>query len=256
MYSSGRCLFMELTKNARAILALVMLNGIKPVIRSPLWLIVMLAYPLILIFFIQIFAEYAVSEALVGGLISLVVMSGVAIQADIVWYKVELKFQDMAVASPVSPTVYMIGMAISELVYSSPAIVLFLVLMVLRGVLDLSSIPMLTLSMLLCWLSALSLGFYLSTRISDIRHIWALEGLISIALSMLPPVYYPISLLPEWAQAVSMLVPTTHAALLAKEAVGIVSLTEYQRLMSLTILLLWTFILLVLARRKSVWREP
>jgi hypothetical protein len=53
-----------------------------------------------------------------------------------------------------------------------------------------------------------------------------------------------------------MLVPTTHAALLAKEAIGIISLTEHQRLMSLTILLLWTVILLMLARRKSVWREP
>jgi ABC-2 type transport system permease protein len=246
---------MELMKNVRAIFALVMLNGIKPVIRSPLWLIVMLAYPLILVFFIQIFAEYAVSEALVGGLISLVVMSGVALQADVVWYRVELKFQDMAVASPISPTVYMMGIAISELVYSSPAIALFLALMALRNILNISSIPMLAFSMLLCWLSALSLGFYLSTRISDIRHVWALEGLISIMLSMLPPIYYPISLLPEWAQAVSMLVPTTHAALLAKEAIGIISLTEHQRLMSLTILLLWTVILLMLARRKSVWRE-
>ncbi|MEM1754497.1 MAG: ABC transporter, partial [Nitrososphaerota archaeon] len=104
---------MEFMKNARAIFALVMLNGIKPVMRSPLWLIVMLSYPLILVFFINIFAEYAVVDALVGGLISLVVMSGIAIQADIVWYKVELKFQDMVVASPVSPTIYMVGIAIS-----------------------------------------------------------------------------------------------------------------------------------------------
>ncbi|MEM1726368.1 MAG: ABC transporter permease, partial [Candidatus Bathyarchaeia archaeon] len=243
-------------KNARAIFALVMLNGIKPVMRSPLWLIVMLSYPLILVFFINIFAEYAVVDALVGGLISLVVMSGIAIQADIVWYKVELKFQDMVVASPVSPTIYMVGIAISELVYSSPAIALFLVLMALKGILSISSIPMLMLSMLLCWLSALSLGFYLSTRISDIRHIWALEGLLSIVLSMLPPIYYPMSLLPEWGQIVSMFVPTTHAALLMKEAVGIISLMEHQRLMSLAVLLIWTIALMLLAKRKSVWREP
>ncbi|MEM3400811.1 MAG: ABC transporter permease [Nitrososphaerota archaeon] len=247
---------MEFMKNARAIFALVMLNGIKPVMRSPLWLIVMLSYPLILVFFINIFAEYAVVDALVGGLISLVVMSGIAIQADIVWYKVELKFQDMVVASPVSPTIYMVGIAISELVYSSPAIALFLVLMALKGILSISSIPMLMLSMLLCWLSALSLGFYLSTRISDIRHIWALESLLSIVLSMLPPIYYPMSLLPEWGQIVSMFVPTTHAALLMKEAVGIISLMEHQRLMSLAVLLIWTIALMLLAKRKSVWREP
>lgn len=247
---------MELMKSIKAIFALVMFNGVKPIIRSPLWLLVMLTYPLILVFFIHIFAEYAVLDALVGGLISLVVMSGIAIQADIVWYKVELKFQDMVVASPVSPAVYMIGMAISELVYSSPAIALFLALMTLKGLINFSSVPMLTLSMLLCWLSALSLGFYLSTRISDIRHIWALEGLLSIVLSMLPPIYYPMSLLPEWGQIVSMFIPTTHAALLMKEAVGIISLTEHQRLMSLMILLVWTIALMLLAKRKSVWREP
>lgn len=247
---------MEFIKNARVVLALVLLNGIKPVMRSPLWLIVMLAYPLILVFFINIFAEYAVLDALVGGLISLIVMSGVAIQADIVWYKVELKFQDMVVASPVSPTIYMVGIAISELVYSSPAIVLFLILMALKGILSISSIPMLALSTLLCWLSALSLGFYLSTRISDIRHVWALEGLLSIVLSMLPPIYYPMSLLPEWGQMISMFVPTTHVALLMKKAVGIISLTENQRLMSLAVLLIWTIALMLLAKRKSVWREP
>ncbi|MCS7135936.1 MAG: ABC transporter permease [Nitrososphaerota archaeon] len=247
---------MELVKNVRAILALVMFNGIKPVIRSPLWLVVMLAYPLILVFFIHMFAEYAVSDALVGGLISLVVMSGVALQADIVWYKMELKFQDMVVASPLSPTVYMVGIAVSELVYSSPAIVLFLILMALRGMIYVSSIPMLVPSILLCWLSALSIGFYLSTRISDIRHIWALEGLISILFSMLPPVYYPMSLLPEWGQVVSMLIPTTHAALLTKEAVGIISLTDHQRLLSIMALLIWTAVLMMVARRKSVWREP
>ncbi len=247
---------MEFMKSARAILAIVMFNGVKPVIRSPLWLIVMLAYPLILVFFIYIFAEYAVSDALIGGLISLVVVSGIAIQADIVWYKVELKFQDMAVASPVSPTVYMVGMAISELVYSSPAIAPFLILMTLRGMISTSGIPMLVLSMLMCWLSALSIGFYLSTHISDIRHIWALESLLTIALSMLPPVYYPIDLLPEWARTVSMCIPTTHAALLAKEAVGIISLTEHQRLISFFVLFLWTVVLLFVARRKSVWREP
>ncbi|MCX8188042.1 MAG: ABC transporter permease [Nitrososphaeria archaeon] len=247
---------MELMKSARAIFALVMLNGIKPIVRSPLWLIVMLAYPLIIVFFIYIFADYAVSDALIGGLISLVVMSGISIQADIVWYKVELKFQDVVVASPVSPTVYMMGMAISELVYSSPAIALFLILIALREMVSILRIPMFLLSILLCWLSALSLGFYLSTHISNIRHIWALETLISIVLSMLPPIYYPISLLPEWARVASMLVPTTHAALLAKEAAGIISLTEHQRLLSSAVLIAWTTALLMIARRNSVWREP
>lgn len=243
-------------KHLRTIYALAIMNGVKPILRSPLWLVVELSFPLTIIFFIYLFAsEAAVSEALIGGAISIMTLTGLALQSDVVWLRVELKFQDVAVASPASPIGYMIGVALSELAYSSPAVALLLSLMALRGLITLTSAPMIVLSLTLSWLSALSLGFYLSTRVTDLRHIWAMSSLISILLSMLPPVFYPIHLLPPWAQAVSLAAPTTHAALLAKEAAGLTALTSQQRALSLLTLLAWTTALTLIAVKKSAWRE-
>lgn len=247
---------MNLTRELRILYALVMMNGFKPIFRSPLWLVVELSFPLTLIFFISLYAsDEAVSEALIGAVISLMTLSGLALQSDIVWLRVELKFQDMAVASPVSPVSYMLGVALSELAYSSPAIILLLVIMGFRNLLTLDGGPAMFISLLLSWLFATSLGFYLSTRITDLRHIWALSSLLSVLISMLPPVYYSISLLPEWAQIIAYIVPTTHAALLAKEAAGLITLATSQRFLSITILLAWTLSLTIIAAKKSTWRE-
>ncbi|MEM3397441.1 MAG: ABC transporter permease [Nitrososphaerota archaeon] len=247
---------MRIARQVRALNALVMMNGLKPIVRSPLWLVVELSFPLTLIFFISLYAsEKAVSEALIGAAISLMTMSGLALQSDVVWLRVELKFQDMAVASPISPTTYMLGLALSELAYSSPAIILILALMIIRGMLRLESIPFISLSLVLCWLFATSLGFYLSTRITDLRHIWALSSLLSVLISMLPPVYYSIELLPGWAQMLSYLVPTTHAALLAKDSVNLASLSLFNKLISFAILLAWTIMLTIIAAKRSTWRE-
>lgn len=247
---------MDLVRELRALNALMVMNGLKPIVRSPLWLIVELSFPLTLIFFISLYAsEKAVSEALIGAAISLMTLSGLALQSDVVWLRVELKFQDMAVASPISPITYMLGLALSELVYSSPAISIIVVLMVVRGMITLGSIFIISLSLILCWLFATSLGFYLSTRVTDLRHVWALSSLLSVLISMLPPVYYSIELLPSWAQKISYIVPTTHAALLAKSAVNLTSLTMYDKAISLTILLAWTIALTMTAAKKSTWRE-
>ncbi len=247
---------MNLARELRALNALIIMNGLKPIVRSPLWLIVELSFPLTLIFFISLYAsEKAVSEALIGAAISLMTLSGLALQSDVVWLRVELKFQDMAVASPISPVTYMLGLAISELVYSSPAILLIIILMILRNMITLGSIFMISLSLILCWLFATSLGFYLSTKITDLRHIWALSSLLSVLISMLPPVYYSIELLPSWAQTVSYLIPTTHAALLAKDAVNLATLTTFDKVISLIILLAWTITLTIIAAKRSTWRE-
>lgn len=247
---------MNIVREIRTLSALILMNGLKPIFRSPLWLVVELSFPLTLIFFISLYAsEEAVSEALIGAVISIMTLSGLALQSDVVWLRVELKFQDMAVASPVSPISYMLGIALSELAYSSPAIILLLVLMGIRNLLTLSGGLTMFASLLLSWLFAVSLGFYLSTRITDLRHIWALSSLLSVLISMLPPVYYSIELLPRWAQMISYIVPTTHAALLAKEAAGLVTLSTLHRVFSFSILLAWTSSLTIVAAKKSTWRE-
>ncbi len=246
----------SIVRRLRTIGALIMINGLIPIRRSPLWLVVQLAIPLTIIFFISLYApEEAISEAIIGGLITIMVSAGLALQSDIVWYRVEIKFQDMAVASPISPVDYMFGIAFSELAYSSPAVALFLGMAAMRGLLSPQTIPILILSLLLTWVFALSTGFYLATKVTDLRHVWALSGLLSILISMIPPVYYSVDLLPQWIRPIALLVPTTHAALLAKNAAGITVLTAGEQAASLITLMAWSIGFIILASKKSMWRE-
>ena len=54
--------------------------------------------------------------------------AGTTLQADLSHLKNDFKLQDMVVGSPTSASVYVSGMAISELIYTSPALAILAIL--------------------------------------------------------------------------------------------------------------------------------
>lgn len=71
-----------------------------------------------------------VGEAVEGGFIMSMFGAGTSLQADLSHLKNDFKLQDMVVSSPTSWITYVSGMAISELVYSLPALIVLGVLSV------------------------------------------------------------------------------------------------------------------------------
>jgi len=246
-----------LASQIRAVYALIMMNGVVPLYRTPLWVGVYLVTPLSIIFFLSLFAPpSAIDEAYVGGLVMVVITNGLGLLGDAVFFKSETKFQDMVVASPVSPISYMFGLAFSELVYSFPGVVLLFVLIALRGLMSPAGAIGLVVASALAWAMSVSLGFFLSTMIREMRHVYAMSSLLATLLSFLPPVYYPISLVPEGIRWLAYLAPTTHVALLAKGSLGIASMSAPSIVLSWAVLLGYTILFVFLATRKARWREP
>ena len=66
--------------------------------------------------------------AIEGGLIMVFFSSGIALQSDLSHLKNDFKLQDMIVSSPTSSRLYMVGMALAEIVYSIPALAILVVL--------------------------------------------------------------------------------------------------------------------------------
>jgi len=241
----------------RAIYAVMMMNGVIPLYRMPLWIGVYLSTPLSILFFLSLFAPpSAINEAYVGGLIMIVITNGLGLLGDAVFYKSETKFQDMVVASPVAPASYMFGLALSELVYSFPGVILLFILIALKGLLTIVGAIGLVVVSMLAWAFSASMGFFLSTRVTEMRHVYALSALLATILSLLPPVYYSISLIPEDLRWLVYLVPTTHVALLAKNNLGITSLSLHGIAFSWVTLIAYTALFIILAMRKARWREP
>jgi ABC-2 type transport system permease protein len=149
----------------------------------------------------------------------------------------------------------MFGMALSEIVYSLPALVVLVLLayyfMNLPGLGVLVFVGVL----LLMFLSSIAIGFTLSTFSTDIVQSFAFSRLISTLFSTIPPVYYPITYIPLPYRYVAYLSPTTYAAELAQNAAGYLPLQFTATVVDWAVLVIVTVVLFVVAGTKARWRE-
>lgn len=241
----------------RALLTLTYLNGMLPIRTQPLYLINIVASPLSFLFFVYIASGGKLLDyGLAGGMLMTMLSIGTSLQTDISHYKQDLKLQDVVVASPVEAPTYVAGLALSELVYSLPGMGVFVALWIYYGWASLGGAATLLLVLLLVWAFASTLGFTLATFFQDVRETFVFSSIISLALSVLPPVYYPISALPPFAQKLAYLSPTTYAADLLHSAVGLPAPSFWSAVTDWSALIGFSVVLLLLASWKARWREP
>lgn len=241
----------------RSLLTLVQLNGLIPIRTQPLYLINLLASPLSFLFFIDVISRGAlIAYGITGGLVLTMLSAGTGLQSDLTHYRHDLKFQDVVVASPVEAPVYVAGMALSELVYSLPGVAVFVALFVAKGYASPTAALVVGGVLLLVWGFATALAFTLATYFEDVRETFMFSPLISLMLTVLPPVYYPLSQLPHWAQFVARFSPTTYAANLVQGAVGLQPISFSGAVLDWAVLGGVTAALFAIAAFKARWKEP
>src|SRR6185503_294238 len=112
-------------------------TGILWLRRNPISLVFTAISPFSLLFvlFVVSGGEADIIElAVVGSLVMALVGYGLALGQDISFYKTEYKIKDIFVASPVSPLTYMMGLALSVLLFGLPALVVLASLVFYIGV--------------------------------------------------------------------------------------------------------------------------
>jgi len=195
------------------------------------------------------------SQAIEGAFIMSMFSSGMGLQSDLSHLKNDFKIQDMVVSSPASPAAYVFGMALSEIVYSIPALITLTVLMAVfvhPGVVE--ALQLLAV-MLMMFTTSVTLGFTLSTFTSDIVQSFAFSGLISTLFTTLPPVYYPITYIPLPFRYLAYVSPTTYAAEIAQSATGLLQTSTLSIVLAWAVLGGVTLALGVIAVTKARWRE-
>ena len=181
--------------------------------------------------------------------------SGIALQSDLSHLKNDFKLQDMIVSSPTSSRLYMIGMALAEIVYSIPALA---ILVVLAGIYlhpSLVQIAILSIVLLLMFAISVFIGFMLSTFSSDVVQSYAFSRLLSLLFTTLPPVYYPITYVPESFRYIAYLSPTTYAAEIMHSATGYLNIPVSMVIFDWIVLLLVCAIILFIAVKKTRWKD-
>ncbi len=237
-------------------IASILINAIYAMKNFPITLVNTLLSPLSFLIVITFVSRgRLISVAVLGGLVMTMISSGIGLQGDLSHLKNDFKLQDMVVSSPTRSSTYIAGMAISEIVYSLPALAVLIVLFYFFDRTGIGAIMTILGVMGLSFVFSISLGFTLSTISYDIIQSWAFSGIVSTLLSTIPPVYYPITYIPLPYRYVAYISPTTYAAQLAQNAIGAFHISLAMQIIDWIILILFTVIFLLIAMKKARWRE-
>ncbi|MEM0118746.1 MAG: ABC transporter permease [Conexivisphaerales archaeon] len=238
------------------VMAGILVNSVYEMKNYPIVLLNTVLSPLsFLILIVFVSRGSLLGVAILGGFIMSMFSNGIALQSDLSHLKNDFKLQDMVVSSPAPAVLYVTGMALSELIYSSPAL---LVLAVLGGLfvhLGVLRLLVFLSVLIIMFIISITIGFTLATISSDIVQSFAFSRLISTLFSTLPPVYYPITYIPEPYRIIAYLSPTTYAAQLAQSVAGYLTITNLTAELDWSVLITVTVVLLIIATRKVRWRE-
>ena len=152
-----------LARRLRTIISFSYYSGILVVIRSPGMIIFSSTTPFTLVFFLFVVGGAAyLPYGTIGATISILVSAGLFLGADATTYRIQYKFQDFCVASPISAVDYMLGLSLGEVTFVAPSLAVIIGLYAYLGMIN-WSFPLIVVVMLFAWVLASALGFFLST---------------------------------------------------------------------------------------------
>jgi ABC-2 type transport system permease protein len=230
------------------------MTGVLWLRRNPMSLVFTAISPFSLLFVLYVISGGQYTEfAVAGSLVMALVGYGLALGQDISFYKTEYKVQDVFVASPVSPLTYMMGLALSELLFGLPALIVLATLVVYFG--SALSIPLLVATVLLIWGSMSAMGFFLSSHMLHMRNATQVISFANVILAVLPPVFYSIDIIPEVLRPLAYAVPTTHASLMLQYIMGLPTPADWSLGFSFAVQVAYLVGFVTLAKTKAIWRE-
>ncbi len=229
-----------------------------PLLRDPMLMILLSLISFLPVLFIFAFGvgQGALLQSVVGAIVLSLAFAGIGSAQSVYFNKHWFRFQDIFVASRVSPISYALGLSVSTLLVSLPALVLAFAVLLLEtpmgvlGLLALLGVAALT------WMAMLLMGFALGASTKNTRRANSLPQLLGLLLGFLPPVYYPLSTVPPWLQPLALAVPTTHAAELSKYYAGLITLPAYELWLGWLYLIAFVAAMIFIASRRAHWIDP
>lgn len=232
-----------------------------PLLRDPMLLVVISLFSFLPVIFIFVFASQqpgAAEQSLVGAIILTFSFTGLFASQSVYFNKNWFRFQDMFVASKVSPASYAVGLSVSGLVVALPSVAIALAFLLLARPASPFGVLLLLATSALMWIGLVFVGFAIGASTKNVRRANSIPQILSIALGFLPPVYYTLDTLDRYpiAQAFAMLIPTTHAAELAKHYFGLITIPDWQVFAGWAYLIGFAALMGAIAARRAHWVDP
>jgi ABC-2 type transport system permease protein len=238
------------------LLASILVNAVYAMINYPIMMLNSFLAPFSLLIVITFVSHGTlVGVAIIGGMMMSLISGGISLQGDLSHLKNDMKLQDMVISSETGPGIYILGMALSNLVYALPALAVLSALALIFIHTTLAGWLMIICAVSMMFLFSVSLGFLFANISSDVMQSWNFGALLSTLLSTLPPVYYPITYLPYPYRYLAYLSPTTYAAQIAQVGAGFLSVSLGNMYFDWAVMLVLSAIVLFVALKKNRWRE-
>lgn len=238
------------------VIASVLLTAIYWMRNYPISIVASFLQPIAIIAIITFVSKGAlVGVAVEGALIATFVMNGILEMTDISHLKNDFKIQDMVIASPTSAFSYILGMSFSSLVTALPSIVFILILWYLFVHVTIATALVCMAVIVLLLVLAISIGFFLSTRTTDISQSYQFTSILSLLFTTVAPVYYPIYLIPMPYRYLAYLSPITYGAEIIQNATGYLSISALNLAADWLVLIGLTAVVLFFAIKDLQWRD-
>lgn len=243
---------MVLSLKPRFIGAFTWYYGLVTIPRGMSYIISSIMYPLAFLFLIFIFTQGKfIDVAVVGGFIAIVASNAIYSSSDAAFQRIQLRFQDLLVATNISFYDYMFAMTLSYLANSLPGIAVYAIIGLLLHLFTIARAAEFTAVLLFVMLSTSSIAFIIAGFIKHIRNVWGIASIVSLLLTVIPPTFYPYALIPKAALYALMVSPVTSAAMLSQGIFGISKFPLY----AIPVLVIETIVYFTLAVKINRWRE-
>lgn len=189
--------------------------------------------------------------AILGGFVSIIAGNALSTMSDAAFWRLQLKIQDLLVATSMTEVDYMLGLGLSNIIFSLPGLGIYIIIAYVFHIFSIATFAVTLVILVLLAISTTALAFILSSIPRHMRNVWGMSGVLSLALTLVPPIFYPYTLLPKPLLYLFMLSPATPAAVLIQGVAGLQPLYTP----AAYILVIEVFALLWLAKRFTKWRQ-
>ena len=236
-------------RRVRSILAVTILSS-KWIVRQPLWIVQSVVFTLGFILIMGVWGgELAVKNiALVLYIISLWSI-GMNIASQTIGWNMIGHIDEMYIASPVTLFEYYIGIVLSTMLYYVFFLIPSFILFTYYNLLGI--MPVLTVFGVASLIISTCLGTVIVLSIKNPTNISAITNPVTTLFTVLPPVYYPATMLPHPLDKIASYIPTATLMELARWYAGLPTvLTDLEAMVNIAV---WIAISLIATSKVVTW---
>ncbi len=238
--------------NFNFVLQFAKFDGLSWIKRAPWTVVGYSAMPLALLFLIYILSGgKLVGYAVAGGLVATISTTSIMIAGSSAVFRIQLRLQELLVATRIDRMEYMLGFAIANLIFCIPGLVIYAGLGIYFGFFTPLTVLVTMAVLFMLTIAIIAIAFFMGSIFRNINSVWTTASMLGVILTMLPPTYYPYTLLPTPVLYVLSLSPVTPAAVLLQGYYGLAPVNNYMFI----ILGVETIAYFYIAKRFTRWRE-